>query len=332
MAIIRQVLNNGETGKWAFCEYSDENPAATLRVIGDEYDDEEGANGWRDEYLKTEKEAEGELKEAQNPLFSFGRAIELLKAGKRVARIGWNGKGMWLELIQAKDYHINNHNFGPKNEHDHNWRERVPKMLPWIGMKTADNSFVPWLASQTDVLSDDWTCLDEVAVGDALKAGRTEGILQEGNEPTHSFQTADKEENLTALEEANAIGYLQNLDHSEDTDDQPTNKPGSWMKDALETNKVLGDEMLKQTPAPQQLAAVAEKIRVIVVRVLGVEVHEVMMKSKMGNDLGADDLDMVEIVMEIEKEFDIRIPDADVDNTRNFTFEDVVNITKKYLP
>jgi hypothetical protein len=29
-------------------------------------------------------------------------------------------------------------------------------MLPWIGMKTADNKFVPWLASQTDVLSEDW--------------------------------------------------------------------------------------------------------------------------------------------------------------------------------
>jgi hypothetical protein len=86
----------------------------------------------------------------------FGKAIETLKAGKRVARAGWNGKGMWLELIRGRDVQISNHGFGPRNEHDHDWRDRVPLMLPWIGMKTADNGFVPWLASQTDMLAEDW--------------------------------------------------------------------------------------------------------------------------------------------------------------------------------
>lgn len=33
-------------------------------------------------------------------------------------------------------------------------------LLPWIGMKTADNKFVPWLASQTDVLAEDWMILN----------------------------------------------------------------------------------------------------------------------------------------------------------------------------
>ncbi|NLL68412.1 MAG: DUF2829 domain-containing protein [Clostridiaceae bacterium] len=32
---------------------------------------------------------------------------------------------------------------------------------PWIGMKTADNKFVPWLASQTDVLAEDWMVIIE---------------------------------------------------------------------------------------------------------------------------------------------------------------------------
>ena len=69
----------------------------------------------------------------------FGQAIEALKSGKRVARSGWNGKGMWLEL-QRPDAHS--------------------KMsLPYIYMKTADDHLVPWLASQTDMLSDDWTVL-----------------------------------------------------------------------------------------------------------------------------------------------------------------------------
>jgi hypothetical protein len=66
----------------------------------------------------------------------FGDAVRVLKAGGRVARAGWNGKGMWLEL-QRPDAHS--------------------KMsLPYIYMKTACGNLVPWLASQTDVLAADW--------------------------------------------------------------------------------------------------------------------------------------------------------------------------------
>lgn len=69
-------------------------------------------------------------------MLSFGQAVDILKEGGRVARRGWNGKGMWLEL-QVPDTHS--------------------KMtLPYIYMKTADNNLVPWLASQTDILSEDW--------------------------------------------------------------------------------------------------------------------------------------------------------------------------------
>jgi hypothetical protein len=34
------------------------------------------------------------------------------------------------------------------------------ELLPWIGMKTADNKFVPWLASQTDILAEDWEIVE----------------------------------------------------------------------------------------------------------------------------------------------------------------------------
>lgn len=67
---------------------------------------------------------------------SFGAAIMLLKSGRRVARAGWNGKGMWLAL-QVPDEHS--------------------KMRrPYIYMSDAQGLLVPWLASQTDVLADDW--------------------------------------------------------------------------------------------------------------------------------------------------------------------------------
>ena len=70
-------------------------------------------------------------------MMPFGQAIELLKTGYRVSRAGWNGKGMWLEL-QRPDAHS--------------------KMsLPYIFMKTADGHQVPWLASQTDMLAEDWS-------------------------------------------------------------------------------------------------------------------------------------------------------------------------------
>ena len=80
---------------------------------------------------------------------SFGHAIELLKGGHRVAREGWNGKGMWLGLVDTGYYDVGCSVVGEIN-----------LLLPWIGMKTADNKFVPWLASQTDVLAEDWQIVE----------------------------------------------------------------------------------------------------------------------------------------------------------------------------
>ena len=73
---------------------------------------------------------------------SFGHAIEMLKLGKKVARAGWNGKGMWLMLMAG------GHSSLPDGSEF--------EALPFIVMKTADDKIVPWLASQTDVLANDW--------------------------------------------------------------------------------------------------------------------------------------------------------------------------------
>jgi hypothetical protein len=77
---------------------------------------------------------------------NFGKALEQLKSGNKIARSGWNGKGMWLKLIESDDYRT----FGTG----------IEETLPWLGMKTADNKFVPWLASQTDVLAEDWEVVE----------------------------------------------------------------------------------------------------------------------------------------------------------------------------
>lgn len=84
---------------------------------------------------------------------TFGDALAALKDGKRVAREGWNGKGMWLKLAHpySSSFPINDQAVEPLVEGS--------TMLSWIGMKTADNKFVPWFASQTDMLAEDWVIL-----------------------------------------------------------------------------------------------------------------------------------------------------------------------------
>lgn len=89
---------------------------------------------------------------------NFGQAIEALKQGKKVCRSGWNGKGMYLWLL-------------PATEVNREWvkdpillsvfgdREVLP-CLGSIRMLTATGEVLTgWLASQTDMLSEDWQIL-----------------------------------------------------------------------------------------------------------------------------------------------------------------------------
>lgn len=87
---------------------------------------------------------------------TFGLAIEALKLGKRVARAGWNGKGMWLFIIKGSS--------GLAMKYGYGFGEYLgePTFRDAIFMKTVDNQLVPWTASQTDVLAEDW-CIVEAA-------------------------------------------------------------------------------------------------------------------------------------------------------------------------
>ena len=85
---------------------------------------------------------------------NFGEAIAHLKNGYCVSRDGWNGKGMWLCLISSDGYKLSNPNYTSIPEYDDE-----PHLLPWVGMKTANSGFVPWLCSQTDMLAEDWVIL-----------------------------------------------------------------------------------------------------------------------------------------------------------------------------
>lgn len=68
---------------------------------------------------------------------SFGQVLVALKGGQKIQRLGWSGLGMWLALQPPDQY---------------------SKMTrPYIYLKTADGHLVPWMASQADLLSDDWS-------------------------------------------------------------------------------------------------------------------------------------------------------------------------------
>lgn len=62
------------------------------------------------------------------------------------------------------------------------------------------------------------------------------------------------------------------------------------------------------------MSEIAEKVKAIIVEKLGVEESEVTPEASFTNDLGADSLDTVELIMEFEKEFNISIPDDQAEN------------------
>jgi hypothetical protein len=94
---------------------------------------------------------------------SFGHAIEAMKSGHRVARAGWNGKDMWLALSgPTGPREIAAENFWSKHNAEYARQNGgSAKVLPCITMKTASGEILMgWLASQTDMLSDDWLIVE----------------------------------------------------------------------------------------------------------------------------------------------------------------------------
>ncbi len=84
----------------------------------------------------------------------FGQALQELKAGNKVCRSGWNGRDMWVVLQKGypEGIAINRNT----SEATGIPEGTVMRFRPYIMMYTANGEFVPWLASQSDVLEEDW--------------------------------------------------------------------------------------------------------------------------------------------------------------------------------
>lgn len=87
--------------------------------------------------------------------YSFSDALKGIKGGQKWARKGWNGKGMFIFKVDGSTFKVN--------------RPPLNKLYPegteinyqsHIDMKTADDTIVPWLASQSDLLAEDWNAVN----------------------------------------------------------------------------------------------------------------------------------------------------------------------------
>jgi Protein of unknown function (DUF2829) len=87
-------------------------------------------------------------------MMNFSVALGALKAGGKLARVGWNGKDMFLYLVPGSQFTVNRPpllGIYPEGTHI--------QYRAHIDMRTADGSCVPWVASQTDILAEDWVVI-----------------------------------------------------------------------------------------------------------------------------------------------------------------------------
>ena len=138
-----EAMSRGEYNEYrGWSIPTDENPADEGYMLHHE----SGRKSWmpKAEFEATYRRTDG---------LNFGLALEAAKKGMRIARAGWNGKGMYVFLADEMDFHT----YADLSE----FEENCVKVLDCLCMRTADGSICPgWLASQTDMLADDWTVLD----------------------------------------------------------------------------------------------------------------------------------------------------------------------------
>lgn len=86
---------------------------------------------------------------------TFGEVLEALKAGARAARVGWNGKGMFVYLVPPASYPVQT---GAAKAH-FGEGSLVPYRA-YLALKTVDQDVATWAPSCSDVLAEDWELID----------------------------------------------------------------------------------------------------------------------------------------------------------------------------
>ena len=77
------------------------------------------------------------------------------------------------------------------------------------------------------------------------------------------------------------------------------------------------------------MATLQDKVRSIVATKLGLDENEITPEKSLSNDLGADSLDVVELSMELEREFNLKFEDADTEKIE--TVADLYKLIEEYV-
>lgn len=120
---------------------------------------------YSDGYISWSPKQQFEHSYSKDQELTFGEAIEGMKQGYKLQRTGWNGKGMFIVYMPPlKLLPFNTQKEGPKVN------DRIAKYIgketpldcqPYIAMFNAQRQWIPgWLASQSDILSNDWHIID----------------------------------------------------------------------------------------------------------------------------------------------------------------------------
>ena len=87
--------------------------------------------------------------------FDFSTALLELKMGHKVSRAGWNGKNMFVFLVPGSTFAVNRPPLLGIYPDGH-----IIDYNPHIDIKSVDGRITPWVASQTDIMADDWMISD----------------------------------------------------------------------------------------------------------------------------------------------------------------------------
>lgn len=132
-----------------------------------------------DGYISWSPKAQFEEAYRETDGLPFGLAIEALKKGKRIARKGWNGKGMFIYMLAPATIHADvipamqsfpesvKNELTSRYELDMSASTNGPSLFGTINFKNQiamvypDNTIYGWVASPSDILEDDWVILED---------------------------------------------------------------------------------------------------------------------------------------------------------------------------
>lgn len=108
---------------------------------------------------------------------SFGLAIEALKKGHKVARRGWNGKGMFVYYVPANSYPVQT-----EAAKSHFGEGSMVPYNAYMAIKNVDETVSTWVPSINDCLAEDWSIVGSAAKSDNdFPLGKACDLSGEGN-------------------------------------------------------------------------------------------------------------------------------------------------------